>query len=70
MKKGTYTLIFEYDDGGTASRGDLTKDECHKILSGYQEQGWYHAPSDSDQTGRYIKRWQVGGPWEETRNKA
>jgi len=53
MKKATYTLTIEFDNGDKLRRGGLTQTRCYEILKRYRDFGWMTA------SGEVMKSWMI-----------
>jgi len=60
MKKATYTLILEFENGDAIRYGGLTQTQCYEKLNQREEWGWHDIPSDL-----YIKRWKIETQWQD-----
>jgi hypothetical protein len=57
MKKETYTLTIEYDNGDKSMRGGLTQTRCYEILKRYEDNGWN--PRYSQDPNLFIVAWTI-----------
>lgn len=63
MKKTTYTLTVEYNNGDALSRGGLTQTKCYQILKRHEDNYWMLSQGVGTGLGLAIVRWKIESGW-------
>ena len=66
MKKATYRLTLEFDNGDKLSYGNLTQTKAYDTRKKWEARGWYQTLDlKTEELTRYLTRWKLDSGWQE-----
>ncbi len=67
MKKATYTLVIEFDNGDKLRVGGITQTKAYGILKKWEDRFWFSSLTANDGTdlSKYVVRWKLDTGWQE-----
>ena len=63
MKKATYRLTIEFDNGDKLSFGGITQTRAYATLKKWEDRYWAQEGCNGDT--RYVTRWKLDTNWQE-----
>ena len=66
MKKATYTLTMEFDNGDKLRVGNITQTKAYAILAKWEARYWFSSLTTEDgrDLSKYVSRWKIDSGWQ------